>query len=358
MNDSMIQTDKRTLLEMAMNNRETYRVPCGFWHHFILGRDQFIGLERPEVLDRAFQGHLDYYRLVQPDMMKIMSEGFFGYPPIMNNPFESESDLRRIRPLGSNHPWITGQIDHVRRIAERLRGEVMCFYNIFSPLQMIRIRFDFLDMTFDKFVALAERYPDAFRDAGLRISEDLLILTEKLFAESGIDGIYYCVQNIQSATFDDETYARIIGPSERPVLETANRIQDANILHICGYARHENRFSTYRDYKAKIYNWATHTEKIALAEGKAFFGGAAVLGGFDNNPGTIIDTGNPETLKQTVKTLIEANGYRGFIMGADCSIPNDIDDRQVRIIRDACHEFINPNFINQRCENDLSEGNR
>lgn len=340
----MTQTDKRTLLEMAMNNRETYRVPCGFWHHFILGRDQFIGLENPEVLERAYQGHLDYYRLVQPDMMKIMSEGFFGYPPIMNNAFESESDLKRIRPIGEKHPWITRQVEHVRRISDKLRDEVMCYYNIFSPLQMIRIRFDFLDLQFDKFVTLAERYPDAFRDAGLRIMEDILILTEKLFAESGIDGLYYCVQNIQSPVFDDERYARIVTPAELPVLEAANQIRDANILHICGYAHHENRFSAYRNYRAKIYNWAAHTEKISLAQGKAYFNGAAVLGGFDNNPGTVIDSGSAEELRRTARRLIEENGYRGFIMGADCSIPNDIDDRRVRMIRDACHEFTNPNF--------------
>ena len=336
--------NKRDLLTRAMNNQEVDRVPCGFWHHFILGKDQFIGLQEPEVLERAYQGHLDYYRLVQPDMMKIMSEGFFGYPPIMNNPLQTEDDLLRIRPVGENHPWVQKQIAHVRRIADQFRDEVMCSYNMFSPLQIIRIKFDFLDLEFDKFVHLAESYPEAFRQAGMAISEDIQALTAGLFHDAGIDGIYYCVQNIQSPMYDDEMYQKIVRPSELPVLELANSLQDQNILHVCGYAHHVNRLDTFKDYQAKVYNWAAHTERISLPEGKAFFKGACVLGGFDNNPGTLIDQGSPEELQAYAKSLIEENGYQGYIMGADCSIPNDIDDRQVRIIRDACHDFINPNF--------------
>lgn len=336
--------NRRLLLEKVMNNQEVERVPCGFWHHFILGRDQFIGLEHPEVLERAYQGHLAYYGLVQPDIMKIMSEGFFGYPPIMDNPLQTEDDLLRIRPVGKDHPWIQKQAAHVRRIADHMRDEVMCYYNMFSPLQVIRIKFDFLDLEFDKFVHVAERYPEAFRQAGEAIAEDIRALTELLFCESGIDGIYYCVQNIQSEMYDDETYHRIVRPSEISVLDTANAIRDQNILHICGYAHHVNRFDTFRDYHAKIYNWAVHTEKISLPEGKAYFNGACVLGGFDNNPHTLIDQGSRAELKDYARQLIAENGYKGYIMGADCSIPNDIDDRQVRMIRDACHELLNPDF--------------
>ena len=52
-------------------------------------------------------------------------------------------------------------------------------------------------------------------------------------------------------------------------------------------------------------------------------------------------------LRAYTKRLIEENGYSGYIVGADCSIPNDINDDQVRVIRDACHEFTNPDFAVQ-----------
>ena len=37
--------NKRELLKKVFANEEVKRVPVGFWHHFILGKEQFRGLE-------------------------------------------------------------------------------------------------------------------------------------------------------------------------------------------------------------------------------------------------------------------------------------------------------------------------
>lgn len=328
--------DKIALVKAAFNNEKTERVPCGFWHHFILGADQFQGLERPDLLERAYAGHVAYYRTVQPDIMKLMNEGFFGYPPIMDNPFQTEADLRQVRAIGPDHPWITAQVRHVRRLVDAFKDEVLCFYNVFAPLQMIRIRFEFLDMDFSHFVSLAERFPAALRDAGLEIQKDIRTLVRKLFEETDLAGIYYCVQNVQSDRYDRAMYDRYIRPTELPLLAYANTLSPYNILHICGYAHHTNAMDYYRDYKAGAYNWAVHTEHIPLETGKRFFDGACVLGGFDNNPASLIQCGTPAELTAETARILAENDYPGLILGADCSVPNDIDDRNLRIIRDAC----------------------
>ncbi len=336
--------DKRQLLMDAFEGRETFKVPVGFWHHFVLGPDQFRADSDASIRDRIVEGHRKYYELVNPDMMKMMNEGFMGYPPIMDNPLETEDDLMRIRSVGPDHPWITEQVRHVARIIEQFNGEVMTFYNVFAPLQAIRIKFDFLDLRFDKFVRLAEAWPEAFSAAGMQIQRDFVALVRRLFEETKLDGIYYCVQNIQSPLYPMDVYRRRIMPTEIEVLNEANRHSKYNILHICGYARHTNVLNYYRDYEAGCYNWATHTEHISIAEGRALFPGKCVLGGFDNNPGTLIDTGSPAELEACVRELVAQNGYRGFILGADCSIPNDIDDRRVRAISDAAMKCLNPNL--------------
>ena len=100
----------------------------------------------------------------------------------------------------------------------------------------------------------------------------------------------------------------------------------------------------YEDYEAGCYNWAQHTERIPLYEGRKLFPGKCVLGGFDNNPGTLIDTGSDAELDAYVRQLLDENGYRGFILGADCSIPNGIDDARVRAISDAAARHLNPAF--------------
>ena len=89
--------DKIQLLKDAFACKETFKVPTGFWHHFVLGPDQFRADKDAAIRDRIVEGHRKYYELVDPDMMKMMNEGFMGYPPIMDNPLETEADLMRER---------------------------------------------------------------------------------------------------------------------------------------------------------------------------------------------------------------------------------------------------------------------
>lgn len=336
--------DKVQLLKDTFDYRETVKVPVGFWHHFVFGRDQFRADRDAAIRDRIVEGHRKYYELVNPDMMKMMNEGFMGYPPVMDNPLETEADLLRVRHIGPDHPWITEQVKHVARIIDQFGGEVMAFYNVFAPLQAVRIKFDFLDLRYDKFVRLAEAYPEAFSAMGMEIQKDFVSLIDQLFTRTKLDGIYYCVQNIQSQAYPRERYQKLIAPTETEVLKAANRYSRYNILHICGYAHHTNALSFYQDYEAGCYNWAQHTEKIPLCDGKHLFPGKCILGGFDNNPNTLLDTGSPDEIEAYVKQLIDENGYQGFILGADCSIPNDIDDRRVRIVSNAAARFLNPNY--------------
>lgn len=326
--------DRRTRLQNALDLKPVDRVPGGFWHHFILGRDQFVGLEEPEKLETAYQGHLAFFEQVQPDMMKLMNEGFFGYPPVMENPLEGEADLLALRAIGAEHPWMQEQVKHVARLCDAFADEVMCFYNFFAPLQVMRIKFDFLDLDFDKYKGLATRYPEAFHAAGMEIAKDMKTLASLLMEHTRLDGFYYCVQNIQSELYDEAMHARYIKPTELPVLEHLNRLSENNILHICGYAKYTNHMHFYKDYPAKAYNWAIHTEKFSVAEGRKLFPNKCIIGGFDNNPGTLIDRGSEEELRAYTRKLLEENGTLGYIMGADCSVPNDMNDAQLAIIMD------------------------
>ena len=61
--------NRRQLLKDAMDNKETYRIPMGFWHHFVLGKDQFQGLEHPEILEKAkdeLKGRMGEHTYVAP----------------------------------------------------------------------------------------------------------------------------------------------------------------------------------------------------------------------------------------------------------------------------------------------------
>ena len=60
-----------------------------------------------------------------------------------------------------------------------------------------------------------------------------------------------------------------------------------------------------------------------------------MCGGFDNNKGSLIDTGTIEELTQYTKELIADTGREGLIIGADCTLHSDIDYARLCAIRDA-----------------------
>ena len=81
---------------------------------------------------------------------------------------------------------------------------------------------------------LAENYPKELKHAGKELGKDIQTLVRKLLTETKLDGIYYCVQNVQSPKYDQKTYKEIVGEDELAVLKLANELSPYNILHICG----------------------------------------------------------------------------------------------------------------------------
>ncbi len=329
----MTETNRKQLIFDTFDNKETERVPVGFWFHFVFGDAQFRGLEDRAILDRVINGHKEFYDAFNPDFVKIMSDGFFGHPSLLEKTIEQADDLYSVKAVGPDHPWITEQVKTVKRIKESFNGEIATFYNIFSPANYIRIAFEAWDKDPEKFTRFFEAEPEALAYAANEIAKDIAVLTKKVIEEAGADGIYLSVQNVQSSTASKEAYQNYIAPSELAVLATANQASDYNILHICGYEHHQNNLSYYQNYEAKAYNWAVHTEKISLKEGKDFFGNKAVIGGFDNNAGTLLDSGDKADIAQYTANLIQETGDRGVIIGADCTVDPQIGLDRLELVR-------------------------
>lgn len=61
-----------------------------------------------------------------------------------------------------------------------------------------------------------------------------------------------------------------------------------------------------------------------------FFGGKPALGGLDNRKEGVLYSGNEEEIRKAVRELIETCGKKGFLLGADCTIPGDLPAEHVR----------------------------
>ena len=295
-------------------------MPVGFWYHF--GEEQAKG-------EACVQAHIGYVKSWDPDLLKIMCDGYFQYP--VPAEIKTAHDWRKLRPLGADHPFIRDQVWRAKRLVEELGKDMPIYYNVFAPFSSLR------------FGAGDERVMADLREDRLAVmhaldvvAQDNALLTELLIREAGCDGVYYCVQGGEPDRMTEEGYRSTIRPSDLYVLERANRYSDYNIMHCCGWSGAKNRLSLWQDYPVKCVNWAVYVEELPLWEGRVFFGDRCCLGGFESlhHDGEthegILHRGTEEEVKSFTRDTILTFGKRGLILGADCTVNSSIDHDRLR----------------------------
>lgn len=177
--------------------------------------------------------------------------------------------------------------------------------------------------------------PEALKEVMAVLTEDIATLAKAVITDGHADGIYLSVQNIPHPAMTKEKYAEFITPSEVAVLEAANSVSDYNLLHICGYMGCHNDLTWYKDYPFKAVNWAVAFEGVPLEKGEEIFDHRCVIGGFDNNPEGVLYSGTKEEVQAETRRLLDHAGTMGVILGADCTVPKDIDSERFNWVRDA-----------------------
>ena len=318
--------DKRERVLACMNHLTVDRPPVGFWFHF--SDEQKMGAA-------CVQAHLDYYNHVDVDLAKIMCDGYFDYPNPLAQSVQKASDWYHLKPLGKNHPVLREQVDRAKAVKDGLKDDMCVFYNVFAPFSSIRYG------TSDELVmAHLREDPQAVAYALGIIAEDNSTLCELLMTEAGCDGIYYCVQGGEKDRMTGETYRAYITPSDKAVLSHANKFSPYNILHCCGWAGIPNRLENWQDYPAKVINWAVFIEEMDLVRGRAFFGGKTVLGGCDNRKTGVLYTGSKAEVQSFVRKLVSSfDQDTGYMIGADCTLPADIDKKRIQWVIEAVNSL-------------------
>lgn len=316
---------KRERLLNAFENKPVDRVPIGFWYHF--SPDEDTG-------EKMVEQHLNLYREADMDMIKVMCDGYFNYPNPYIEKVTCPEDWFAMTPLGEDHPYITRQVERAKRVVEETAGECCVFYNVFCPMSLMRF-----GTSEELLMSHIKMNPEAVCHAFKVIGEDVKALVRRLITEAGCEGIYYCVQNAEKFRFTAEEYRKLVTPAELDVLEYANTLSGNNILHCCGWAGDANRIEVWQDYPAKAVNWAVYVENLTLAEGKRFFGGRCVLGGFDNRKTGLLYSGTRQEIEQETERLLRETGTVGVVLGADCTLPSDIDTERLKWVREKAEQY-------------------
>ena len=324
--------DKRTRVLNAMNKKEVDHVPVGFWFHF--GGTEAAG-------DACVEAHLKYYRETDLDFVKIMCDGYFNYPL---PEIKKGEDWRNVKPMSAQDPFIREQVERAKAIVKAIGKERCVFYNVFAPFSSLRFGADAIgipDAEVMKYIREDKNSVMAALDA---IAQSNALLAELLITEAGCDGVYYCVQGGEYDRFRPEEYRKVITPSDLYVLEHANRYSDNNMLHMCGWAGNRNQLDLWRDYPAKVVNWAVYVEGLSLEEGRGFVEGRTALGGFETHwdehiQQGIIYTGTKEELQEYAQQLILNHGKTGLMLGGDCTIDARLDWERIRWVVEAARSL-------------------
>ena len=122
------------------------------------------------------------------------------------------------------------------------------------------------------------------------------------------------------------------------MLEVTKKIPGKyNIVHICGEMEFGFQSSPrrYAGYPGDLFNWDVHRAGLSLEEGRKLFQ-KPILGGLDNH-GVLVE-GSLEAIRQETLKIIKAMGKRGFMLGADCTVPGEIDWARLRAAVEAAAE--------------------
>nr|WP_283163340.1 uroporphyrinogen decarboxylase family protein [Sporolactobacillus mangiferae] len=266
-----------------------------------------------------------------------MSDNFFLHPGVIDHTFESADDLKKIQHIDPKDPWITRQVAAIKAIVDHYDGEIGSFYNIFSPWYQLRLRFEIFEHDTEKIYRFFKEDAQTLANAFEILADDLIVLSTQLIKESGIDGIYLCVQQPQDSLISTKQWQQYVQPAEVKLLRAVQKVHDYNMIHICGFEGKRNRLGDYKNYPVKAFHWASYVENVSLKDGKKFFGDRAVMGGFENTENGVFYKGTKEEVQSEAKRLLIDNGRQGILLSADCSIPFDTDDARIAWVSEAAN---------------------
>lgn len=309
--------NKRERVMSVVNGKKADRVPAGFWLHFPHGY---------EAGETAVKKHLEFFEESETDLCKVMNENSLSSNPDL----QTADDWGKLPPIDVQAPFIQNQIQLVKRICEETGEQTVVLATVHG---MVASAFHYLGggELYDEDKLAVTRHlrenPDAFLH-GMEVVYDYLDYLCGECLRAGADGLYFASLGGETAMMEDEEFERFFKPFEIRLLEKYRDVPFANVLHMCKDHLNLNRYLGYPD--SVILNWGVYENNLSLKEGRELFGvDRTLLGGLDDRAGVLVD-GTAEEIREAVHRVLEENGTKNLILGADCTLPTDVELWRIR----------------------------
>ena len=332
---------KRERFMNFLESKPVDRVPVAFFHHFCPPSEWGTGLVNQDAFERNILGHKLAREKFDPDVIKIMNDTLM-IMPIDVSFVNTSDDLRRVQAPSLDSEYVRKTMELTHRVKTFYEdSDAPVYATGFSPSQVLRINLCVSGGIANggdesRMLQFMKEDPEAVAAAMKNLCDGISAINQLLIEEGGVDGIYMSVNN-QCNFFSDEFYRTYVAPYEKEVMVNANKLSKMNLLHICGYHGRSNNLELFTDFEAAAVNIAVYAEGVSLSQGKKMFGGRPVFGGFAQD--TVIYTGTEQEVKEAAWKILDECGQVGVMLGADCTVPNDIDDSRLEWVRQAAIEY-------------------
>ncbi len=317
-------TKKEQVLAVFRGERpET--MPCGFWLHFPAGYE--YGKAATDI-------HLKFFKESGTSLCKIMNENTVPRQTQIN----CAADLDKMEPIAHDDPIVLREVELVRDICSQMKGEAVMLITIHGIIASAFHALVGVEKNFEENREILVKYfrenPEGMKHVFGILADYLEYLSVECL-KAGCDGIYYAALGGEDFLFTDEEFAAYIKPYELQIL---NAVKDAkfNVLHLCKDHLNLNR---YKDYDVPVYNWGVYSDNPSLVEGRKIFGEDKIyLGGLDDRDGVLVD-GTDEEITAAVHEIMDTFGWKNWILGADCTLPTDVDLHRIHVAVKAASEY-------------------
>lgn len=320
----MHQLTKKQRILSAIQGMPVYRVPTAWYTHF------------PDQRDNTVADQVAWAKAADMDMLCVETDGYMQFD-CGNTDLSTPAALLALRPHKAGAPYIAGQVDRARRIAEGLKDDAAVTYMLFTPYSTIKHSTGSEWLVRD----MLKENPAAVQHAMQVIEEDNFLLMEQLHREAGLDGVFISLQNNELDRYTAAEYRQQLSPWDDRLLARAKELFPFTVLHLCAWRGLPNRMEGWQHHRCEAINWACHIETdLGLKAGRSFFHpNAALMGGFDNRPCGILHWGNEQQIKAYTHRLLDAAGTQRLILSSDCSVQGDTPVEHLRWVKEACEEY-------------------
>jgi uroporphyrinogen decarboxylase len=291
------------LLSMLNDSSPPAYIPAGFFIHF--DKSYHHG-------QAAIDKHLGFFHHTGMDFVKIQYENTFPRRQ------EIKTAVDWVKMPLYKRDFYEDQLNIIGGLMKAVGSKVPVIVTVYSPFMCAGHTIGNQEIN-----EQIKENPDAVKEGMEIITESLMIFVKACIA-LGVDGFYASTQGNESHRFEDANlFNECIRPYDLTIMEEMDRSCDFNILHICDYHDDYDNLNPFLEYPGHVVNCSQKlgVKTLSLKEIADFFS-RPYMGGVDRKG--VIASGTEPEIEEMVKGLIE-QAPEHFILGADCTLPGDIN---------------------------------